>query len=228
MHRCKTFFACGSSAPVRVEHEGGIAAWLAGTLAAPSVQDMDYLHRRSYGPIRVFFPASCSWWSEGLFDQSFSVTLPIQELRGLPCLGSFSVVWCVRHIEGSPCVGSYSAVQCLRHLMGQSFYYSTADAGMWRERSYGDGSSPYAWLSTIALLLWLPSLPPRASPTTGISHHHLLPHIPLIQLSTVNSSPCPGIALQSLNSSSQLLHLPGDLRPCPGYVWLRQGMSHSI
>ena len=31
-------FACGSSAPVRVEHEGGTAAWLAGTLVAPSVQ----------------------------------------------------------------------------------------------------------------------------------------------------------------------------------------------
>ena len=32
MHRCKTFFACGSSAPVRVEREGSTAAWLAGTL----------------------------------------------------------------------------------------------------------------------------------------------------------------------------------------------------
>ena len=32
------FFACGSSAPVRVEHEGGAAAGLVGTLAAPSVQ----------------------------------------------------------------------------------------------------------------------------------------------------------------------------------------------
>ena len=32
------FFASGSSAPVRVEHEGGTAAWLAGTLAEPSVQ----------------------------------------------------------------------------------------------------------------------------------------------------------------------------------------------
>ena len=31
------FFACGSSAPVRVEHEGGAAAWLAGTRAVPSV-----------------------------------------------------------------------------------------------------------------------------------------------------------------------------------------------
>ena len=32
------FFACGSSAPVRVECEGGTAAWFAGTLVAQSVQ----------------------------------------------------------------------------------------------------------------------------------------------------------------------------------------------
>ena len=32
------FFACGSSAPVRVEHEAGVAAWLVGTLAVPGVQ----------------------------------------------------------------------------------------------------------------------------------------------------------------------------------------------
>ena len=37
-HRHKMSFACGSSAPVRVECEGGAAAWLAGTLAEPSVQ----------------------------------------------------------------------------------------------------------------------------------------------------------------------------------------------
>ena len=37
-HRGRTFFACGSSAPVRVEGEAGAAVWLAGTLAAPSVQ----------------------------------------------------------------------------------------------------------------------------------------------------------------------------------------------
>ena len=58
--------------------------------------------------------------------------------------------------------------------------------------------------------------------STAISHH-TLPHISLICLSAVNSSPRPRIALQSLNSSSQLLrHL--------GYVWLQQGLSdsHSI
>ena len=58
--RGQTFFACGSSAPVRVEREGGAAAWLAGTLAAPSVQvtslcsDTDCLRHRCYGPISLF------------------------------------------------------------------------------------------------------------------------------------------------------------------------------
>ena len=62
---------------------------------------------------------------------------------------------------------------------------------------------------------------------TGIFHHDLLPHIPSIRLSTVNSSPRSGIAPQSLNSSSQLLRLPGDLHPCLGCVWLWQGLSDS-
>ena len=31
------FFACGSSAPVSVEREGGTAAWVVGTLVTPSV-----------------------------------------------------------------------------------------------------------------------------------------------------------------------------------------------
>ena len=34
----KTFFAYGSSVPVRVEHESGTPSWLVGTPAAPSVQ----------------------------------------------------------------------------------------------------------------------------------------------------------------------------------------------
>ena len=38
VHRRKSFFACGSSAPVRVACEGGTAAWLARTLEVPSVQ----------------------------------------------------------------------------------------------------------------------------------------------------------------------------------------------
>ena len=34
----KTFIACGSSAPMRVENEGGTSAWVEGTLVAPSVR----------------------------------------------------------------------------------------------------------------------------------------------------------------------------------------------
>ena len=49
--------------------------------------------------------------------------------------------------------------------------------------------------------------------STGISHHNLLPHI---CLSTLNSSPSPGIAPQSLNPSFQPLCLPGDLHLYPG------------
>ena len=51
--------------------------------------------------------------------------------------------------------------------------------------------------------------------STGISHHNLLPHIPLIRLSAVNNNSRPGIAPQSLNSSSQPLH-------CLGVIWLQQ------
>ena len=80
--------------------------------------DTGCLHHRRNSPIRVFFWASCSWWSEGLFGQSFSIALPVQALRGLLCLGSFSVVPCIRHIEGPPWLGSYSVDPHVRHLQG--------------------------------------------------------------------------------------------------------------
>ena len=53
--------------------------------------------------------------------------------------------------------------------------------------------------------------PPQSSPS-----HPLSPSLHSPQ------QPCPGIAPQSLSSSSQLLCILGDLRPCPGYVWLQQ------
>ena len=81
-------------------------------------RDMDSSHSRSYGPVRLFFGASCSWRSEGLFSQSFSIPLPVQALRRLPCLGSFSVVRHVRHTEGAPWLGFYSVDWHIRHLKG--------------------------------------------------------------------------------------------------------------
>ena len=88
--------------------------------------DTDCLCSRSSGPIRVFFRASCSWCSEGLFGQPFSIALPLQALRGLPCLGSFSVVQPIRHIEGPPPqLGSYSVDRCIRYLKGHFGWGST-------------------------------------------------------------------------------------------------------
>ena len=53
MHKHKTFFffAWGSSASGRVEHEGVAAAWLAGTLAAPSVQGVMALIESFFEPL---------------------------------------------------------------------------------------------------------------------------------------------------------------------------------
>ena len=47
-------------------------------------------------------------------------------------------------LKGASWVGSYSVVQFVRHLVGQPLYYSAANDGMWGERDYGDGSTPYA------------------------------------------------------------------------------------
>ena len=104
--------------------------------------------------------------------------------------------------RGAPLTGVYSVLQCLKGLMGQPLYCSAADSGMWEEKGYGDGST--------TLLPWLPGLPPQASPSPVSSL------IPLIHLSAVNSSPRPGIAPQSPNSSSQPLHPLRDLSPSRG------------
>ena len=213
-YRCKTSFACGGSA----QWELGAVVQLLG-LRGPwhQVQGHGLSCHRSYRPIRVFFQASYSWWSEGLFGPSFSVAPLIQALRGLSCLGSFSAVWCIRHTEGSP--GSvHQAFDGPASLL--------FSCGCWpvgRQRLWG-WLHPYTWQQyrLASMPAWLSS--------SGISHHCLLPHIPSIHLSTVNSSPHPGIAPWSLNSSLQLLHIPGEQHSCLGYVRLQQGLSdaHSI
>ena len=49
------FFCLCSSAPVRVEHEGGTAAWFVGTLAAPSVQGHGLLLQELWPYQSLFF-----------------------------------------------------------------------------------------------------------------------------------------------------------------------------
>ena len=148
-------------------------------------RDMNCLHHRSYGTLRVFFQVSWSWWSEGLFGQSFSVAPPIQALRvlaplpgallccserqahrGAPLAGVLLYSLAHQSLKGAPWVGSYSVVQCVKCLMGQPLYCSAANTGIWGERGYEEGSTCYVWLSSIAWLPWLPGFPPQVFPTT--------------------------------------------------------------
>ena len=86
--------ASGSSGPVRIEHGGGAAAWITGTLVAPSVQDDNSLRLRSHGTIESF----SSLW------QLVS--------KGPPWLGSFSIAWHIRHLKGHPLWGLSLLVSC--------------------------------------------------------------------------------------------------------------------
>ena len=136
MHRCQTVFACGSSALVGVECEGGTAAWVVGTLEVPKCRDTDCLSHRSYGPIRVCFSSLCQLvirrplWLDFLHCSTCSCTerAPFlgvllcysshQAHKGAPWLGSYSVVWYVRHLIGHPGWGPTVLFWHVRHLNG--------------------------------------------------------------------------------------------------------------
>ena len=80
--------------------------------------------------------------------------------------------------------------------MGQPLYCSVADGGVGRERLWWG-----LYLLHVTQQYRLASITAQLS-STDISHHNFLPHLPLIHLSTVNSSPCSRNIPQSLNSSS--------------------------
>ena len=52
---CLFVFCLWQSAPVRVEHEGGAAAWLAGTLVEPAVQGHRLLLQQELWPYQSLF-----------------------------------------------------------------------------------------------------------------------------------------------------------------------------
>ena len=90
----------------------------------------------------------CSWWSEGLFGQSFSIVPPVQALRGPPGWGPILYIG-----RSGAWWASLSIVKLPMLACG-------------KREAMVDGSTPYAWLSSIALLPWLPGFPPQAFPTT--------------------------------------------------------------
>ena len=76
VHRRKTFFACGCSASVKVEHEGDSCLACGDPGGAKCVG-----HRlpppQELWSYQILFWDSCSWWSEGLFE--FSATLTTEQ-----------------------------------------------------------------------------------------------------------------------------------------------------
>ena len=205
-----------NSASVRGEHESGVVAWIAGTLWHQVCTDTDCLSHRRCGPTRV----SVSWCSEGHFGWFFSILPTVQALRGLSCLGSFSVVWYIRHIEGHPTDRGPT-------LSSMSQAFDGPASLLFSCQCWCVGSQRlWWWLHPLHVTQQCPlaSMAARLS-CTGISHHNLLPHIPLVRLSAVNSSPCPGIASQSLSSSSQSLHLLGVHMAAARTVWFSFHLS---
>ena len=160
-------------------------------------RDTGCLCCRSYGP--SFMPLVAGDQTASLASLSCS-SRPVQALRGLPCLGSFSVVPHQAHRGGPPA----GALLC-------SFVHQALKEAPWL------GSYP-------AVLCWRVGreamvMAPPATRDSAVSpyfrgcpaflHRHFPPQSPpshpSIRLSTVNRSPRPGIAPQSLNSSSQAL-----------------------
>ena len=157
----RLFFACGSTALVRVERESGTAAWLEGTLPAPSVQGqrlplpqelwsyqslflnlLQLVIRRPFWP--VFLHSSTHSGTQRAPLPGILFCCSAQRAHRGPSLAG--VLLCrseCQSLKRTPWVGSCSVVQCVRHLTGQTLY-STVDAVVWGQRGYGNGSTLYA------------------------------------------------------------------------------------
>ena len=159
-------------------------------------RDTDCFCCRSYGLSESFFRASCSWPSKGLFGQSFSIALPVQALRGLPCLGPFSVVPACQQHKGAPrcwCVG--------RKRLWWWLY------PLWVTQQYR--------LASIAARLSSTGIPTTISSLTSPR-----------SVSTLNRSPCPGacstipkLQLLAAEPSRGPAFLSGVCMAATGTVW---------
>ena len=145
---------------MKVECEGGAAAWLAGTQVAPSVQGHKFPPPQELWPYQSFvYPLVAGYQKASLASLSLYLHL-FRHLEGYlawspSLLFSMSGTWrgpptgvllcrsAHQALKVAPWVGSCSVVQCIRCLIGQPLYCSAANVGMWRKRGYGGGSTPY-------------------------------------------------------------------------------------
>ena len=151
VHKDARYFACGSSAPVRIEHEGGTAPWLAGTLVVPSVQGHGLPPLQELWPYQSFFKPLVAGdqrplWPGFLHTSASSGTwrAPLpgvllchsgrQAHRGAPWLGSCSSDLCIRHLKGHPRWGPTLWFSKSGVWWGQCLYCSAAYAGLLGER----------------------------------------------------------------------------------------------
>ena len=157
------------------------------------------LRCRGHGPISLLQPLAAG--DQKVSGQAFSVAPPIQAHRGAPGW-SPALQFGASVTQRRTRVGFCSVVQ---RLMGR---LSTVRL-------------PVLACGVRAVMVMVP--PPTHDSAVLLCFHgcpaflrrrvprQSLPHIPSTRLSAVSSSPRPGIAPQSLNSSSPPLYRPGDL-----------------
>ena len=225
-HRCKTFSCLWQLCPSESWAWRQHSCLAYGDLGGAKCAGTQTASAAGVVALSEFLWAACSWQSKGLFDWSFSVALPIQALRGFPCLGSLccsthqahrgaplvGVLLCRsvhESLKGAPWVGSYSSSVRQAFDGPASLLFSCQCCCVGREAMVM-APPPTRDSCSITLLPWLPSFSPQAFPTRVSSFTSPWSVSPQSTAALAHS----GVAPQSLNSSSQLLHLPGDLHLC--------------
>ena len=151
-HKTFFFFFCLCQlCPVRVEHEGGTASWLLGTLVVPNVRGHELPLLQDLWPywslvLSPLYLVIRSLWPVFLHSSSHSGTersplhgallcfLVCQAHRGTSLFGVLLCRWACQALKGVPWEGSYSVVQFIRHLMGHgqdSLSFSCWWVGLW-------------------------------------------------------------------------------------------------
>ena len=70
-------------------------------------------------------------------------SLALQAHREALLAGVLLCILAHQALKGAPWMGACLVGRCVRPLMGHPLCGSAADAGVWGERGYGDGSTRY-------------------------------------------------------------------------------------